>query len=506
MGRQRSKATSAEILAAFHTDEPFKAAAKRLGMSPNTLRPLWKDAFGEDAFKARGKTLQARAAAATCRATAATRTYKDVRVPCTGCGNEVLMKANQAAQIRRDTFICEDCQYDRTCPVCGLLVNGERGLAGHFRHRRDAGDTAHREYQEVQVDARWVGKVEGRDYVVCLVCGHKAETLARHLKAAHSITADQYRVLHGEVRIRSERVEQARRESLRASRGSEVYQGTKEVLCPSCGASCERSKFLVPGVHDLRCSACRELEDAAAEAARWVGKSEPADFVECRVCKWRGENLTGHLGSEAHPSMTLAEYHRKYPAAPIFISSAYQFQPSANKLNLTAQDLAPFKDKKGRVQVALAADVLDCSGLTVRNYCKELGIPTRNRLAFQKRVLDALADVVGEAYEWEWSDLRVTNPETGYRFYFDGFFPGKNLLVEVHGKQHFVFIPYWHKERSVFKAMQARDVVKRGLVLGLGYRLLTIRYDEPYTDVSYLRGRLKEVLHRAVGGSLPTPS
>ena len=69
----RSQATSEEILSAFHTDEPFKAVAQRLGMSPNTLRPKWKVEFGDVAFKARGTRLQAAAAAKTARAIAKTR-------------------------------------------------------------------------------------------------------------------------------------------------------------------------------------------------------------------------------------------------------------------------------------------------------------------------------------------------------------------------------------------------------------------------------------------------
>jgi len=208
---------------------------------------------------------------------------------------------------------------------------------------------------------------------------------------------------------------------------------------------------------------------------------------------------TGHQLA-VHANLGVAGYKGLYHEATWFVSGAYQFQPSANKLNLTLQDLSPFKDDKGRVQVALAADTLGCSGLTVLRYCKENNLPTRNRLAFQKRVLDALAEILGEAYEWEWSDLRIFNPLTGYRLYFDGYFSGHNLLVEVHGKQHFVYIPYWHKARYIFEALQTRDRVKQEQALELGFKVLTIRYDEPYTDVMYLRGRLREI---GLWGSAP---
>jgi hypothetical protein len=40
---------------------------------------------------------------------------------------------------------------------------------------------------EVNLD-KWVGQVEGVDYVVCLICGHKGNDLTRHLKDKHGIT------------------------------------------------------------------------------------------------------------------------------------------------------------------------------------------------------------------------------------------------------------------------------------------------------------------------------
>ena len=493
MGSPRSKASSSDISMAFATTEPFKAVAARLGLSPNTLRRLWKEEFGEEPFVARGKAIQAAAATATCLETVATRVYKDVRLPCSSCGTEVPLKTNQVAQMDVESFVCEDCKYDRVCPVCDQLVDGERGLSGHFRHRREAGDAPHVLYQDKQEEARWEGLQEGHGYVRCLECGHRAETLARHLKAAHGITAEEYRSRHGDVRIRSVKVEQARRLALQVGRTSPAYAGTKDVGCPSCGGVREVSKFFVPDVHDLRCEVCRAAEDAAFEEARWEGKTEPADYMECWVCGYRTEeNLNSHI-QNTHPELRVGEYARQFPKASINTpTSGARNVGAALRLNLTPQDLAPFKDDKGRVQVALAAETLGCSGLSVRVYCKEHKIPTRNRLAFQKQVLDALSGILGGAYEWEWSDLRIFNPLTGYRLYFDGYFPEHNLLVEVHGKQHFVYVPYWHKARYIFEAMQARDVAKQEQALALGFQVLTIRYDEPYTDVMYLRGRLKE--------------
>ena len=83
MGAPKSKASREDVLAVFQTEEPFKAAAVRLGMSPNTLRGIWKDAFGDAAFTSRGKRLQAEAAAPPTRrrANKAVRTARNPSGP-----------------------------------------------------------------------------------------------------------------------------------------------------------------------------------------------------------------------------------------------------------------------------------------------------------------------------------------------------------------------------------------------------------------------------------------
>jgi len=478
-------------LAAFETEEPFKAVAKRLGMSPNTLRPLWKDAFGEDAFRERGRRLQAKAASKTAASLAKSRTYGTKTVLCSMCKAPHVFKTNQVAQMKDPSaFICEACRCDRTCPVCDLPVDGLRGLAGHFRHRREAADEAHILYEQDTEDAKWEDLEPDEEYVTCRECGHRAFSLARHLKAAHGITADEYRTKHGqEVPIRARKLTEARAEAIRAGWGDDAFEGSKVVVCPSCGGEREVSKYFGP-LHEPRCPACREQ----ADAARWEGKAEPEDFVECRLCGWKGLNLTGHIGGFAHPDVEMPEYRTWFPGAPLFTPSSYQHQPSANKLNLTHTDLAPFKDEKGRVQVALAAYTLGCADITVRIYCKQLGLPTRNRLATQKRVLDVLAEIMGEPYAWEWWHPDISNPETGYHLYYDGRFEHANLVVEVHGKQHFHFVPYWHQTRAHFKECKARDAYKARRAIEVGLRYLAIRYDEPYDDPAYLKGRLHEVL------------
>jgi len=68
-------------------------------------------------------------------------------------------------------------------------------------------------------------------------------------------------------------------------------------------------------------------------------------------------------------------------------------------------------------------------------------------------------------------------------------------VVEFHGKQHWQFVPKWHKTEDEFRARVAVDAHKEASLLRLGVNLLVVREDEPYTEPLYLRGRLAHLLH-----------
>lgn len=480
-----------ELREPFHTTEPLKAAAKRLRIDPVRLRALWNEVFGEGAMAERGKRIRAASATEVAKAIAVNRVFSDVEVPCTACGLRVSMKSNAAAQLDRAVFRCEQCSGDRDCPVCGQRVDGERGMSAHFRHRREAGDVEHPAYERGEIDALWVGKVEPLDYVTCRECGLRSTNLTSHIQV-HGVVADEYRRRHGGARLRSEREQEVLNQGTARSHVEGKHDGTKKVVCPDCDEEWDAPKSLALSVHDTRCLLCRELTMQAEEEARWEGKTEPEDYVTCRVCgSYRGQNLTSHFRS-VHPEV-VGRYGVLHPGALVMTPGSPQ-RIANNRINLTPADLTPYMDGKGRVEVAKAADGLGCVHWTVLRYCRQYKLPTRNRLAFQKRVLDLVSEALGGAgYVWEWSHAGIRNPKTGYQLYFDGLFAKHGLLVEAHGAQHFKYIPYWHKSEAEFEARRELDVLKVRAAEALGYKVLVIRHDEPFTDPMYLAGRLVQM-------------
>jgi very-short-patch-repair endonuclease len=52
------------------------------------------------------------------------------------------------------------------------------------------------------------------------------------------------------------------------------------------------------------------------------------------------------------------------------------------------------------------------------------------------------------------------------------------LCVECHGRQHFEWVPHFHKTKEDFVAQQTRDRQKKQAIINAGWALLTIRFDE----------------------------
>jgi len=360
---KRSAASEAEILASFHTDASFKTIAAQLKISPNTLRDRWVLAFGKEAFDTRSKRSHSVAGAK------AGLSWKGKK--------RVSAETLQARDIAR--------KVDRRCSVCNIGCVGYQALINHMSRR---GDDAHmlalralreRELEE-RLEKRWVGLEEGKDYVVCAICGIKGAFLNNHIKT-HNLTCYEYRVKY-----------------------------PKAPLIAQC-----------------------------------------------------------------------SEVKRKETLTPYFEAASF---------NWTREDLQPYADEKGAIIVAEAVQALKASPWAVLKYCRLLGLPTRNKLAWQRYVLDQASLVYGP-YEWEWSDPRIVNPETGWKFCFDGFFSKYNVIVEAHGDQHYRYSESWHGSLANFHLSRDRDTFKKECAEKLGYKYVVVRTSDPMHDLDFWHQQLR---------------
>lgn len=289
---------------AFHTEEPFKAVAARIKSSPNTVRAWWVEDFGKEAFVARGKAIQSKAARLVGAAKKGTTcNVRETVEACCVCGAEVRINLIQKARLKR--VLCPTCTdkergVDRTCPVCGIGCAGVKGLAMHLTQVED---DAHEQYQVAQEEANWEGLEEGKDFVRCLVCGHRGLRIDRHISSEHSLSVAEYRNRFPGAEVQSDKLREARSVSAITQHQESPRKGlTKEIQCPSCGNTRQVGLTFAPKMHESRCPDCVALEGEANDELKWSSLVEGRDYVVCQACGHRAESLVSHIRS-VHPEL-----------------------------------------------------------------------------------------------------------------------------------------------------------------------------------------------------------
>lgn len=72
--------------------------------------------------------------------------------------------------------------------------------------------------------------------------------------------------------------------------------------------------------------------------------------------------------------------------------------------------------------------------------------------------------------------------------FLDFLIPNVKIAVEVHGQQHFKFIPFFHKTKAGFARSKGRDNDKAEWCRLNGFELVMLRFDE---DQEYWREKLE---------------
>lgn len=55
----------------------------------------------------------------------------------------------------------------------------------------------------------------------------------------------------------------------------------------------------------------------------------------------------------------------------------------------------------------------------------------------------------------------LKNSETKHYLPFDIYIPIKNIFIEIHGKQHYDYVDYWHKDQEGFEYSKQKDEMKK---------------------------------------------
>ena len=85
----------------------------------------------------------------------------------------------------------------------------------------------------------------------------------------------------------------------------------------------------------------------------------------------------------------------------------------------------------------------------------------------------------------------LRHPKSGQHLELDCFNQELRLAVEYNGRQHYEFVPFFHRTIDDFRAMQERDAAKSELCRRYGVSLVVV----PYSHLSqgYLDAKLAEI-------------
>jgi len=119
------------------------------------------------------------------------------------------------------------------------------------------------------------------------------------------------------------------------------------------------------------------------------------------------------------------------------------------------------------------------------------GCPECAEKQSESKVANRLKEYCKEFYNAETEYSELTNPETGRYLRYDIYIPD-GFYVEVQGRQHFKYVPYWHKTKKRFKEQQRRDAIKKewaeahGVFIEIDIR----KYDTPEKAIEFLLNEL----------------
>jgi len=354
-------------------------------------------------------------------------------------------------------------------------------------------------------DGRWAGKTEPEDYVTCRACGHRAISLVSHIQAEHPDYQDLYpgtpqmaQTVTQKWHLRGVPLSDETRTLMSQNAGRWNLGLTKEDH-PSLARQAEKMLGKPCWSKGLTAAEDERLRGTVEKLKLYIGENRPwhnglrvdltLDDIQPLLDKEGRVNRQKALALGI-PWQACQRYMSTYGLE--ISDDPVKARAEAQYIRLTAEQLLPYRLKNGKLVAAWAASRLGVSSGVVIREADRLGISRYKWGLSQGLCLGTVSEVLGGAsWKDEWRDTRFRNPPTGHRYKFDGYFPSHNLVVEFHGYQHFVFPNAFHKTEAQYLASRKRDQHKRELIQGSEDLLyLEVRYDEPFDDVMYLKGRL----------------
>ena len=81
-------------------------------------------------------------------------------------------------------------------------------------------------------------------------------------------------------------------------------------------------------------------------------------------------------------------------------------------------------------------------------------------------------------YKTQYDTLKCINPITNHVMPYDIEISDKKVIIEIQGRQHYEYIPYFHGTLEGFKYQQLKDRIKKDYAESKGYKVVYLSYHE----------------------------
>ena len=122
------------------------------------------------------------------------------------------------------------------------------------------------------------------------------------------------------------------------------------------------------------------------------------------------------------------------------------------------------------------------TGLNGREYNLDLKKYTKQRenCSFYHKIARVLLKEMFRGYNI-YEEVKLpgsVKPSKKSVLYLDFYIPSAIMAIEVHGQQHFKFVPYFHKSKAGFAMAEKRDMDKREWCRVNDIELVELRWDD----------------------------
>lgn len=246
----------------------------------------------------------------------------------------------------------------------------------------------------------------------------------------------------------------------------ELFRSRRKCVCSSCNSirkDTQKNRELIQQKLEGR---AYNIEFFMKKQSKNGNKGDTVRFT-CLKCHFINEYFVGNL--IRNNSDCRCQYCNKqgnYRDDIIFLQELNEKFP--NKYTLLTSYVNTKKDIRVRCNICGFIRDVKPNNLIRNGYCPKCG---KNNSHGEEQILNWLKEknikVETQKYFKDWN--------IGLH-YFDFYLPEYNLIIEYHGKQHYEYNPFFHRNYEEFSYRKEKDSIKKETALNYGINYLSIKY------------------------------